>query len=153
MPSRQQGCCARGCSALSLPSSSSRALHSGLAEARHMATITWGLRGFISTPSCWKGAPRGTTGSALLPKVPLVLVKHLREGQRPKLLRVHSSPPRLLPPPQLLSVLPYQQSEHLSNQFKIYLWSDSDIKKRIVFFFFSQQTAENIQNTLSFSPH
>lgn len=35
----------------------------------------------------------------------------------------------------------------------MYLWSDSDIKKRIEWVFFSQQTAENIQNTLSSFPH
>lgn len=48
-----------------------------------------------------------------------------------------SSPPSSSSPPQILSVLPRQQTEPLSNQFKIYLWSDSDSKKRIEWGFFS----------------
>lgn len=46
-----------------------------------MVTMTWWLSGFISKPSCWYGGTMGRTGSAGLPKVPVVLVKHLREGQ------------------------------------------------------------------------
>lgn len=99
----------------------------------------------------------GTTGSALLPKVPLVLVKHLQVGHTPK--RSYSE--RLLSTTylqklQFLSTLrlkiPCNNSQTACQLSFTYIFGPILTLRKGPSVFKSQQTAKIAQNTRSVTP-